>query len=117
MLAELFPDRARPSTRRHVDLGPDGIASAVSRRRVRGRLQAYADDCHADSSCPVGPDAVAAIEELQAAVEEEPIPAQPRDLGPGELSIGLALPSTARTCGPTCPTRWPTLSTATARRW
>ena len=101
-----------------VDLGPDGIASAVSQAAgFEVALQAYADDCDADSSCPVGPDAVAAIEELQAAVEEEPIPAQPRDLGPGELSIGLALPSTARTCGPTCPTRWPTLPTATARRW
>ncbi|MGH9234260.1 MAG: alpha/beta hydrolase [Acidimicrobiales bacterium] len=109
LLAELFPDRVRAMIIDGiVDIGPDGIASAVSQAAgFEVALQAYADDCDADSSCPVGPDAVAAIEELQAAVEEEPIPAQPRDLGPGELSIGLALPLYSEDL-------WPDLSDAVA---
>jgi pimeloyl-ACP methyl ester carboxylesterase len=109
VLAELFPDRVRAMIIDGiVDLGPDGIAGAVSQAAgFEVALQAYADDCDADSSCPVGPDAVAAIEELQAAVEEEPIPAQPRDLGPGELSTGLALPLYSEDL-------WPDLSDAVA---
>ena len=109
MLAELFPDRVRAMIIDGiVELGPGGIESAVSQAAgFEVALQAYADDCDADSSCPLGPDAIAAIEELQAAVEEEPIPAQPRDLGPGELSTGLALPLYSEEL-------WPGLSDAVA---
>jgi pimeloyl-ACP methyl ester carboxylesterase len=109
VLADMFPERVRAMILDGiVELGPDGIESAVSQAAgFEVALQAYADDCDADPSCPVGPDAVAAIEELQAAVEGAPIPAQPRDLGPGELSTGLALPLYSEEL-------WPELSDAVA---
>jgi pimeloyl-ACP methyl ester carboxylesterase len=108
-LAELFPDRIRAMIIDGVvDLGPTGVESAVSQAAgFEVALQAYADDCDADSSCPIGPDAIAAIEDLQAQVEEAPIPASPRDLGPGELSTGLALPLYSEDL-------WPQLSDAVA---
>jgi pimeloyl-ACP methyl ester carboxylesterase len=46
-----------------------------------------------------------AIEQLQAGVEQAPIPAEPRDLSPGELSTGLALPLYSQDL-------WPSLSEA-----
>jgi pimeloyl-ACP methyl ester carboxylesterase len=93
-LADLFPDRIRAMIIDGVvDLGPTGVESAVAQAAgFEVALEAYAEDCDANPSCPVAPDAIGAIEELQAMVEEAPIPAQPRDLGPGELSTGLALP-------------------------
>ncbi len=108
-LADLFPDRIRAMIIDGVvDLGPTGVESAVAQAAgFEVALQAYADDCDADSSCPIGPDAIAAIEDLQAQVEEAPIPASPRDLGPGELSTGLALPLYSEDL-------WPQLSDAVA---
>jgi pimeloyl-ACP methyl ester carboxylesterase len=108
-LADLFPDRIRAMIIDGVvDLGPTGVESAVAQAAgFEVALEAYAEDCNADSSCPVGPDAIAAIEELEAMVEEAPIPAEPRDLGPGELSTGLALPLYNES-------DWPTLSEAVA---
>jgi pimeloyl-ACP methyl ester carboxylesterase len=107
MLAELFPDRVRAMVLDGVvDLGPSGVETAVAQAAgFEAALQAFADDCDADPSCPIAPDAMGAIEQLQAEVEQAPIPAGPRDLGPGELSTGLALPLYSQS-------RWPSLSEA-----
>ena len=83
---------------------------APTRRRPasRSRSQAYADDCDADDSCPIGPDAIAAIEELTGPGGGGAYPRpSPRDLGPGELSTGLALPLYSEEL-------WPDLSDAVA---
>jgi pimeloyl-ACP methyl ester carboxylesterase len=109
VLAERFPDRVRAMIIDGiVDLGPTGVEAAADQAAgFEVALQAYAEDCDTDPSCPVRPDAIAAIEELQARVEEEPIPATPRDLGPGELASGLALPLYSEEL-------WPDLSDAVA---
>jgi pimeloyl-ACP methyl ester carboxylesterase len=108
-LAELFPDRVRAMIIDGVlEIGPTGVETAVEQAAgFETALQRYADDCNADPSCPLAPDAVGAIEELQAQVEEAPISAEPRDLGPGELSTGLAMPLYSETL-------WPDLSEAVA---
>jgi pimeloyl-ACP methyl ester carboxylesterase len=91
MLAELFPDRVRAMVLDGVlELGPTGTELATEQSRgFEAALAAFAEDCDADPSCPIAPDATAALDELTARVEEAPIPATPRDLGPGELSTGL----------------------------
>jgi pimeloyl-ACP methyl ester carboxylesterase len=93
-LAELFPERVRAMIIDGiVDLGPTGVESAVDQAAAfEVALQSFADDCNSDSSCPIAPDAIGAIEQLEAMVEQSPVPADPRDLGPGEMQIGLALP-------------------------
>ena len=108
-LADLFPEQVRAMIIDGiVDLGPTGIETAVDQAAgFETALQSYADDCNADESCPLFPDAVGAIEELQDLVEQAPIPASPRDLGPGELSTGLALPLYSETL-------WPDLSQSVA---
>ncbi len=108
-LAELFPDRVRAMIIDGVlDLGPTGVETAVEQAAgFEVALQAFADDCDADPSCPIAPDAMGAIEELQAQVEQAPIPAEPRELGPGELSTGLAMPLYSEML-------WPDLSEAVA---
>ena len=94
MLAELFPDRIRAMVIDGVlELGPTGTELAASQAAgFETALQSYADACNDDDDCPLAPDAIGAIEQLQAQVEQAPIPADPRDLGPGELSTGLAYP-------------------------
>jgi pimeloyl-ACP methyl ester carboxylesterase len=106
-LAELFPDRVRAMVIDGVlEIGPTGLETAVDQAAgFETALRSYADSCNADPSCPLAPDAIGAIEELQAKVEQAPIPAEPRDLGPGEMSTGLALPLYSETM-------WPDLSTA-----
>ena len=108
-LADLFPDRVRAMIIDGVlEIGPTGIETAAEQALgFETALQRYADDCDDDSSCPIGPDAVGAIEELQELVEEAPIPAEPRDLGPGEMSTGLAMPLYSESL-------WPDLSDAVA---
>ena len=108
-LAELFPEQVRAMIIDGiVDLGPTGIETAVDQAAgFETALQSYADDCNADESCPLFPDAIGAIEQLQDQVEQAPIPASPRDLGPGELSTGLALPLYSETL-------WPDLSQSVA---
>jgi pimeloyl-ACP methyl ester carboxylesterase len=93
-LAELFPERLRAVVLDGVvELGLTGIEAAAQQAAgFETALAAYAEDCDGDDGCPLGPDAVGAIEDLTARVEESPIPAEPRDLGPGELATGLALP-------------------------
>ncbi|HEX6417173.1 MAG TPA: alpha/beta hydrolase [Acidimicrobiales bacterium] len=94
VLADLFPDRVRAMVIDGIlDLGPTGVETAVDQAAgFETALQAFADDCDADPACPIAPDAIDAIEDLTARVEAEPVPASPRDLGPGELSVGLAMP-------------------------
>jgi pimeloyl-ACP methyl ester carboxylesterase len=89
--ADLFPDRVRAMVIDGVlELGPTGVESATAQAGSFERaLESFADDCDDDESCPIGPDAIAALDELTAQVEEEPVPATPRDLGPGELQVGL----------------------------
>jgi pimeloyl-ACP methyl ester carboxylesterase len=109
MLAELFPDRVRAMVIDGVlELGPTGTELATEQSRgFEQAFAAFAADCDADPSCPIAPDATAALDELSARVEEEPIPASPRDLGPGELSTGLAMPLYS-------PSLWPQLADAIA---
>ena len=91
-----------------LEIGPTGIELAVDQAAgFETALRSYAEDCDSDPSCPIGPDAVARIEELEARVEESPIPASPRDLGPGELATGLTMPLYAESL-------WPDLSDAVA---
>lgn len=106
-LAELFPDRVRAMVLDGVvELGLTGVEAATQQAAgFETALAAYAEDCDGDDSCPVAPDAVGAIEELQARVEQAPIPAEPRDLGPGELATGLSYPLYDQG-------RWSTLSDA-----
>jgi pimeloyl-ACP methyl ester carboxylesterase len=96
MLAQMFPDRVRAMVLDGVvELGPTGVQLADDQATgFEKGLQAFAEDCDSKDDCPIGggDGAVAAVEKLQAQVEKAPIPAQPRDLGPGELSTGLALP-------------------------
>jgi pimeloyl-ACP methyl ester carboxylesterase len=109
MLAELLPDRVRAMVLDGVlELGPTGIELAADQSRgFEDAFAAFADDCDADPSCPIAPDATAALDELSARVEEEPIPGSPRDLGPGELSIGLGAPLYSQS-------QWPQLADAIA---
>jgi pimeloyl-ACP methyl ester carboxylesterase len=108
-LAQQFPDRVRSMILDGVlEIGPTGIELAVAQAAgFETALRSYAEDCDSDPSCPIGPDAVARIEELEARVEASPIPASPRDLGPGELSNGLTMPLYRESM-------WPDLSDAVA---
>ncbi len=108
-LAQQFPDRVRSMILDGVlEIGPTGTELAVAQAAgFETALRSYAADCDRDRSCPIGPDAVARIEELEARVEESPIPASPRDLGPGELATGLNMPLYSETL-------WPDLSDAVA---
>jgi pimeloyl-ACP methyl ester carboxylesterase len=108
-LAQQFPDRVRSMILDGVlEIGPTGTELAVAQAAgFETALRSYAADCDRDRSCPIGPDAVARIEELEARVEESPIPASPRDLGPGELATGLNMPLYSESL-------WPYLSDAVA---
>jgi pimeloyl-ACP methyl ester carboxylesterase len=89
--ADLFPERVRAMVIDGVvELGPSGVETATDQAAgFEQALGSFVDDCNDDDSCPIGPDAEGALDELTAQVEEEPIPASPRDLGPGELQVGL----------------------------
>jgi pimeloyl-ACP methyl ester carboxylesterase len=108
-LAELFPDRLRAMVIDGVlELGPSGTDLAVAQAQgFESGFAAFADDCDSDPSCPIAPDAAAALDELTARVEEAPIPGTPRDLGPGELTTGLAGPLYSESL-------WPDLAQAIA---
>jgi pimeloyl-ACP methyl ester carboxylesterase len=92
--AEEFPDRVRAMVLDAVvELGPTGTELAEDQAvGFENALNAFADDCNSKDSCPIGPDATGAIDELTAQVEAAPISAEPRDLGPGELALALAEP-------------------------
>ena len=89
--AQEFPDRVRAMVIDGVlELGPTGVETAVAQAGgFEQALGSFVDDCNDDESCPIAPDAEEALDQLIAEVEEEPIPASPRDLGPGELQVGL----------------------------
>lgn len=92
--ADLFPDKVRAMVLDGVlEIGPTGIELAQEQARgFEKALNSFAADCNADTTCPLAPDAIAKIDELEAMVEASPIPGEPRDLGPGDLAIGLAYP-------------------------
>jgi pimeloyl-ACP methyl ester carboxylesterase len=94
MLAELFPERVRTMVLDGVlELGPTGVELAEAQSAgFESALAAFQDDCDSDPSCPLAPDTAGAVNELIDMVEEEPIQASPRDLGPGELAVGMASP-------------------------
>ncbi|HEX6567773.1 MAG TPA: alpha/beta hydrolase [Acidimicrobiales bacterium] len=94
MLAQLYPGRVRAMVLDGVvELGPTGVQLADDQAAGFERaLLAFSHDCADHDTCPLGSDAIDAIDRLEAQVEKAPVPARPRDLGPGELSTGLALP-------------------------
>ena len=109
VLAELFPERVRAMIIDGiVDLGPTGVDTAIDQAAgFETALTSFAADCDADASCPIAPDALGAIERLQAQVEQAPIPGDDGELGPGQLSTGLAMPLYSETL-------WPDLADAVA---
>jgi pimeloyl-ACP methyl ester carboxylesterase len=90
--AELFPDRVRAMVIDGIlELGPSGIDIATEQALgFESALDAFTADCDRDDSCPLAPDAEGAIDELSAQVESDPVPASPRDLGPGDLALAMA---------------------------
>ncbi len=109
MLAQLHPERIRAMVLDGaVDLGESGLQLAIDQADgFEKALHGWAKDCDADASCPAGPDALGAVDRLSAKVEQAPIPARPRNLGPGELATGLAQPLYLQEM-------WPDLSAAVA---
>lgn len=94
VLAHEFPDRLRAMVLDSSDaIGPTGLETATAQAAgFEKALQAFAADCNAKADCPIAPDAMAAVDQLLAKTEEAPVPAKPRDLGPGEMGTGLSLP-------------------------
>lgn len=92
--ADMFPDRVRAMLLDGlVELGVSGPDQArVQAGGFERALASFAEDCNPTDGCPLAPDAIRAIGELIDRVETAPIPATPRDLGPGELKPALALP-------------------------
>jgi pimeloyl-ACP methyl ester carboxylesterase len=91
--AEEFPGNVRAMVLDGVlELGPTGTELAEEQALgFEKALDSFVDDCNADSTCPLAPDAEGAIEELTEMVEEDPIPGGSRDLGPGELNVGVGM--------------------------
>jgi len=104
-----FPDRVRAMVLdASVPLGPTGIELATTQAAgFETALEAFAKDCNAKADCPIAPDAIDSIDKLLARTEKEPIPAKPRDLGPGEVATGLSLPLYSQDM-------WPDLAKAVA---
>jgi pimeloyl-ACP methyl ester carboxylesterase len=91
--AQDFPGNVRAMVIDGVlELGPTGVQIAEEQAKGFERaLDSFVDDCNSDDNCPIGPDAEGAIEELTAKVEQAPIPGGSRDLGPGELNVGIGM--------------------------
>lgn len=91
--ADEFPENVRAMVIDGVlELGPTGVEIAEEQALGFERaLDSFVEDCNDDDSCAIAPDAEGAIEELTAMVEEEPIPGGSRDLGPGDLNVGLSM--------------------------
>lgn len=105
--AEEFPDRVRAMVLDGaVAIGPGGVDTAKAQAAgFEQALQAFAADCDAKADCPIAPDSLGKVERLLALVEEAPVDASPRDLGPGEMATGLSLPLYSQDL-------WPDLATA-----
>jgi pimeloyl-ACP methyl ester carboxylesterase len=91
--AQMFPEHVRAMVIDGVlELGPSGIQTAHDQALgFETALNSFVDNCNGDESCPIGPDAMSKIEQLIAKVERAPISASPRDLGPGELNVGMGM--------------------------
>ena len=91
--AQDFPENIRAMVLDGVlELGPTGPEIAEEQALGFERaLGSFVDNCNDDDNCPLAPDAEGAIEDLIAQVEEEPIPSDSRDLGPGELNVGIGM--------------------------
>jgi pimeloyl-ACP methyl ester carboxylesterase len=91
--AQEFPERVRAMVIDGVlELGPTGTELAEQQALGFERaLDSFVDDCNADDSCPIAPDAEGAIEELTAKAEQNPIPGGSRDAGPGEVNVGMGM--------------------------
>jgi pimeloyl-ACP methyl ester carboxylesterase len=91
--ADMFPDRVRAMIIDGVlELGPTGTELAEEQAMgFETALDSFVENCDADESCPIAPDAEGAIEDLIAMVEEEPIEGGSRPLGPGELNVGIGM--------------------------
>ena len=107
--ADEFPERVRAMVIDGVlELGPTGVQLAEDQALGFERaLDSFVENCNADDSCPIAPDAEGAIEELTAKVEQAPIPGGSRDLGPGELNVGMGMALYSETL-------WPDLADAVA---
>jgi pimeloyl-ACP methyl ester carboxylesterase len=92
--AQMFPERVRAMVLDGaVPLGPAGIDLAHGQAvGFEQALVAFAQNCNAQPDCPASPDALGAVTELMMRTQQTPVPAEPRDLGIGELETGLALP-------------------------
>lgn len=92
--ADMFPERVRAMVFDGVvELGEAGVRSAE--RQARGferALKAFVEDCddQGPSACPLAPDALGAVEDLMDRVERSSVPAEPRDLGKGELATAMS---------------------------
>jgi pimeloyl-ACP methyl ester carboxylesterase len=106
-IADIAPDRVRAMVLDGVlELGVDGIE--LAREQALGferTLDAVIADCNRDDSCPIGPDAGDAVARLMSLVEQQPIAAASRPLGPGELALGMVRPLYSQQ-------RWPDLAEA-----
>ena len=91
--AQDFPENVRAMVIDGVlELGPTGVELAEEQAKgFEVALGSFVDHCNDDDSCPIAPDAEGAIEDLIAKVEQAPIPGGSRDLGPGELNVGIGM--------------------------
>jgi len=105
--ADRFPERVRAMVLDGVvDPSLDGLATAAQQAvGFEVALERWAGGCADRPTCP-GPDPIAAVDDVLAAVEAG-IPAGDRSLGPGEATIGLALALYAESL-------WPALDQAIA---
>lgn len=92
-----FPDRVRAMVLDGVlDVGRPGIEVAVEQaQRFEQALGAFAAGCDAEPTCEIRPDAMAAIDAVQAQVASKPLAVGERTLGPGELDVALRVVLTA----------------------
>ena len=103
-----FPDRVRAMVLDGVvDLAEPGVAGASDAGgRLRAGARALRAWCADDDDCPIAPRPIAAIEQVTAAAEREPIRGRRRE-PPGRTGRGHARHgpgrSTARAAGPTWP--------------
>ena len=109
--AELFPGQIRAMVLDGVvDPGADGLEAASTQAEgFENTFQAFADDCAERSSCRLGDDPVAVFEEVLAAAEAEPIPADGADRPATEGTVSLGAIS-----GLYSESRWSTLEDAIA---
>jgi pimeloyl-ACP methyl ester carboxylesterase len=105
--ADLFPSRVRAMVLDGIaELGPDGIEQANTQAAGFERaLRAFTDDCDR-TDCRIAPRSLSKVDELFRRAENViDAPDANRDLGPGELAIGIALPLYSTS-------RWPQLAEA-----